>query len=232
MRHLSTPLLLLVIVATAGVSAGGNEIRLSDAVKSGNRDAVRALLKQGGSAADVNAREVDGTTALHWAARANDAETTQLLLAAGAQANVANRYGVTALSLAAANGNAAIVEALLKAGADANGALPQGETVLMTAARAGNAEVVKALLARGADVNAKDDLLGETALMWAAAENRPDAARLLIAAGAPVDARSKELTYDRDRFGLEGVLTILPRGNWTPLMYAARQGSVEAARVL
>src|SRR5207244_12792533 len=40
------------------------------------------------------------------------------------------------------------------------------------------------------------------------------------------------LEYKRDRFGLEGVLTILPRGSFTPLMYAARQGSLEAARVL
>ena len=147
-------------------------------------------------------------------------------------ADVANRYGVTPLWLAAANGNAVLVEALLKAGADANTAMPQGETVLMTAARAGNPGAVQALLARGADVNAKEDGLGETALMWAAAENRAEAARLLIAHGAPVNGRSKELTYEKDRFGLEGVLTILPRGNWTPLMYAARQGAVDAARVL
>ena len=48
----------------------------------------------------------------------------------------------------------------------------------------------------------------------------------------PVNGRSKPLTYEKDRFGLEGVLTILPRGNWTPLMYAARQGAVDATRAL
>jgi ankyrin repeat protein len=40
------------------------------------------------------------------------------------------------------------------------------------------------------------------------------------------------LTYDKDRFGLEGVTTILPHGDWTALMYAGRQGSLEAARAL
>jgi ankyrin repeat protein len=223
---------LVALLSVAGLTAGGQEPRLGEAVKAGNREAVRARLKQPAGMAEVNAREVDGTTALHWAVRANDLETAQLLLAAGARAEVANRYGVTPLWLAAANGSAVLVEALLKAGADANTAMPQGETVLMAAARAGNPGAVQALLARGADVNAKEDGLGETALMWAAAENRAEAARLLIAHGAPVNLRSTELTYEKDRFGLEGVLTILPRGNWTPLMYAARQGAVDAARVL
>ena len=54
----------------------------------------------------------------------------------------------------------------------------------------------------------------------------------LIARGADLNARSKALEYKTDRFGLEGVVTILPRGNWTPLMYAAREGSLEAARAL
>jgi uncharacterized protein len=225
-------LCLIALLSVAGFSAGGSEIRLADAVKAGNRDAVRDLLKKPAGIAEVNAREADGTTALHWAVRTNDVETTDLLLAAGAHANVSNRYGVTPLWLAASNGSAVIVEALLKAGADVNTAMPQGETVLMTAARAGNPDAVQALLVRGADVNAREDGLGESALMWAAAENRAEVVKLLIAHGAAVDGRSKALTYDKDRFGLEGVLTILPRGSWTPLMYAARQGSVDATRVL
>jgi ankyrin repeat protein len=102
----------------------------------------------------------------------------------------------------------------------------------MTAARTGNPAVVGLLLDHGADVNARESQLGETALMWAAAENHPEVVRLLVQHGAAVNTRSTLLKFPRDRFGLEGVLTILPRGNWTPLMYAAREGAPDAAREL
>jgi uncharacterized protein len=125
-----------------------------------------------------------------------------------------------------------MAEALLKAGADPNAKLPSGTTILMTAARTGNPDIVRMLIEHGADVNAKGDQYGETALVWAVSENHPEAAQVLIAHGADVNARSSELKHEKDRFGLEGVLTILPHGSWTPLMYAARQGSLDAARTL
>jgi ankyrin repeat protein len=174
----------------------------------------------------------DGTTPLHWAVRANDLPRTRALLTAGADPNAANRYGVTPLSLAATNASAPLVDALLKAGADPAIPLPAGQTILMTAARTGNPEVVRMLLARGADPNARESTQGETALMWAASENHADAVRALVEAGAGLNARSNALTFPKDRFGLEGVVTILPKGSWTALMHAARQGSLEAARAL
>jgi ankyrin repeat protein len=164
--------------------------------------------------------------------RADDLAAVQKLLATGAKASVANRYGITPLSLAAENGNPQMIAALIAAGADAKAMQPGGQTLLMSAARTGNAEAVKIFLDRGVDPNARESSNQETALMWAAAENHPEAIKALIARGADVNARSAELTYKTDRFGLEGVITILPRGNWTPLMYAAREGSPAAARAL
>ena len=168
--------------------------------------------------------EPDGTTALHHAVLAGDVETARQLLATGADANAANRYGVTPLSLAAENANAPLAQALLK-----SGARPTNE-ILMTAARSGNAEIVRMLA--GTDPNARESSRGETALMWAVAGNHANAARVLIERGADVNARSSTLEFPKDRFGLEGVVSILPRGYWTPLMYAAREGSLEASRVL
>ncbi len=54
---------------------------VADAAMHGDKSALRALLQQ---KADVNAPQADGTTALHWAVRANDLEMTDMLLRAGA----------------------------------------------------------------------------------------------------------------------------------------------------
>ena len=153
---------------------------------------------------------------------------TRLLLRAGADAKSANRYGMTPLHLAAVNGNADVTRDLLDAGADANAVLPEGETVLMTAARTGAAEVVALLLDRGANVDARDRWHGESALMWAAAQNHGDAVSVLIARGAPVDSRSTLQKITQRRAGQ----SILPLGNWTPLMYAARENALDAGRAL
>jgi ankyrin repeat protein len=170
--------------------------------------------------------EPDGTTALHWAVRSDDFKTAERLLMERADPNAANRYGVTPLSLAAANANAAMADLLLKSGAQPS------DSILMIAARSGNADIVRMLLARGANSKARESSLGETALMWAAAANQAEAVRVLIERGADPNERSNKLAFPKDRFGLEGVTTVLPRGDWTALMYAAREGSLDAARAL
>jgi uncharacterized protein len=203
--------------------------RLTDAVRAGAIEEVRASLK---AHADVNAADPDGTPPLAWAVQTDSLAITQLLLRAGANPKTANRYGVTPLSLACTNNDLAIVNLLLSAGADPNAASSGGQTILMTAARAGDAGIVKSLVEHGASVNTTDPVYGENALMLAAGENHPGAARVLIAHGAEVNAHSRELRFPQDSFGLEGVQTTLPHGNWTALMYAGRQGSLDAARVL
>ncbi len=105
----------------------------------------------------------------------------------------------------------------------------------MAASRTGNAAAVTALLAHGADANAHEGRLGETALMWAAAENHADAIAVLIAHGADVNDRSNRASFPRFSFGdisIVALMMTLPRGHWTPLMYAARQGALEATRAL
>ena len=81
---------------------------------------VRKLL---GAGTDINAAQVDGTTALHWAAYHDDAETVALLVRAGANVNAVNRYGVPPLAQACTNGNLATVKLLLDAGANAVGSV-------------------------------------------------------------------------------------------------------------
>lgn len=220
---------LLTVLVTAGLWAA-EPVPLSEAVRRGDHEAVRRLLLD---RADVNRVEADGTTPLHWAVQANDPPLVTMLLRAGADVQAANRYGVRPLTIAALNGSAPGVAALLEAGADANTITGAGEPVVMTAARTGNVAAVKALIGRGADVNAREGWFGETALMWAAAENHADVVRLLVEAGADVRARSTVLRAPVLEFPRSGgPNSPFPRGGWTALMFAAREGAVEAARAL
>jgi len=181
---------------------------LADAAEQRDKSSVRSLL---GTGVDVNAAQVDGTTALHWAVYNDDAESVAMLVRAGANVNAVNRYGVPPLAQACINGNPAIVKLLLEAKADANATMKGGETVLMLAARSGNVEAVKALLARDASTNAHERL-GQTALMWAAAEGHTDVVRALIAAGADINAKIDS--------------------GFTPFFFAVREGHLDTVREL
>jgi len=206
---------------------------------------VMSLVFGATAAAAPPSTQVEQTTPLHEAVHQKDAAKAAALVKAGADVNRVNRYGVTPLSLAAGNGDATITRLLLDAGADlrkADAALTDGRTVLMLAARTGSVEAMALLVAHGADVNAVERRMGTTALMWAAAEDRGAAVRALAEAGADVNARSKVTAYPHTPPGVIGDpleegysyvgQTVLPRGRWTALMYAARQGSMNAARAL
>lgn len=208
MKHLIKCAMVLLLLASS-LEAAGAPVPVVDAVKHADAAALQRLLKQ---RVDVNTAEVDGTTALHWAARLNDVATAELLIRAGADVKIANRYDVTPLSVACMNGNAAIISLLLKAGADANTILPGGETVLMTVARTGTLEAVRLLLFHGANVNAKETGRGQTALMWAVSEGHTQVVQALVEAGADVNARSA--------------------GGFTPILFAVRDGRMAVTKAL
>jgi len=197
------------LLCITAITAAEADVRLVGAVKQSNRAEVQKLLKQH---VDVNTVEVDGATALHWATYNDDMENAEILIRAGANAKVTNRYGVAPLSLACTNGNERMVELLLKAGADPNTSLPGGETALMTAARTGKVAPIRMLLSWGANVHAADSRGGQTAIMWAAAEGNAEAVGALIEAGADFRARLNS--------GL------------TPLLLAVREGQSDVVRVL
>lgn len=227
MKRLSISFALAALGAASLWAAASD---MPDAAMRGQKEKVSALIQQ---KADVNAPQADGTTALHWAVRADDLALVDILLKAGADVKAKNRVGVNALYLACENGSDAMIDRLLKAGADANApVLLNGETPLMIASRVGNPKAVELLLAKGADVNAKEALRSTTALMWAAEQNHADVVRLLASRGADVNAQGKVNIWEK-QYGLnakvkEGGNT----GGLTPLILAAREGALDSVTAL
>jgi ankyrin repeat protein len=175
----------------------------------------------------------DGSTPLHWAAYRDDLAKVDALVRSGANVNAANDLGVTPLWAASLNGSPALVKRLLDAGANPNMALLSGETPLMVAARSGNTGAVEALLARGANPDARG-ARGQTALMWAVAQQHPASVKLLIAGKADVHARTETWTQMMavPPHGLPEYNRLIPHGADTALIFAARGGDLESARLL
>jgi uncharacterized protein len=227
---------LAVWLMTAGAAALGaaDATPLIDAIRAGDSDGVRALLAR---RADVHEALGDGSTALHWAAHRDDLGAVEALLRAGARVDAATDLGATPLYLACTNHSAPLVTRLLAAGANPNLALPNGETALMNCARTGDAPAVRALLSRGARVDAREAAHQQTALMWAAANRHPEVVRALLQARADVRARSA--TYSQivtsevtQRAGREELNYAVQRGGSTALLFAARSGDADSARLL
>jgi ankyrin repeat protein len=207
---------LFVYLAGSNLAAGRSEV--ADAAMKGDKTAVRALLQK---QADVNAPQIDGAVALHWAIYKDDLELADMLLGAGAKPDVANREGVTPLHMACLYGNARMIDRLLKSGANAKQLGPAGETMLMLAARNGNPEVLTLLIAAGVDVNTREKIRGTTALMWAAEQKHPAAVAALLDGKADPAIRSAGAGLPRNYLS--------PRVNTAAVEAAARRQMTAAS---
>jgi uncharacterized protein len=203
---------------------------VADAARNGDLIALRSLIQK---KADVNAAEPDGSTALHWASYRGDLESAEVLLRAGANVNAATDVGVTPLWLASETGDAAMVKRLLEAGANPNLALLAGETPLMVAARSGYAEICELLLNKGANINSHGSR-GQTALMWAASQKHPDVVAVLLAHHADLNLHS-DVWSEVMAVPPHGYLPYnraIPHGGETALLFAARVGDLDSAKLL
>jgi ankyrin len=198
--------------------------------------------------ADVRAANRDGATALSLAALNGNARMIERLLAAGADPNERGPNGETPLMYAARNGNVEALRALLDHNAEVNAREKlRGTTALMWAAEQAHPAAVKLLLEGGANAAAgsNPDSKGGTAYLAptprqrAAADGiapdgtfvgnsrrgRPQAATNGVAVDiAAADAAAADAAFNRTQ-NTKG-------GGLTALMFAARQGDLETARIL
>lgn len=207
----------LPLVPTAMVAAAlclplalpAETTELIASIKEGDQASAKSLIEARES---LDAAEVDGSTALHWAIEYGETELALMLIDAGADLTAANRFNVTPLSLAAKHGNAEVIERLMQAGVDPNSRSLEGEPALMTAAANGKVEALRALLRNGADIHVTEPVRGQTPLMWAAGNGNAAATELLVEFGANLHEKSE--------------------GGYTALMLAVVNGHLEAADAL
>ena len=209
-----------MLAGLLGFSTAQAAIPLIDAASADQLGVALSLIDSG---ADVRLRDVDGTTALHWAVHNDDLALVSRLLHGGADASAANDYGSTPMQEAAVTADPAIIELLLKAGAGAESPNAEGQTALMVVARSGKVESARLLLRHGAKINAIERWGGQSALMWAAAQSQAEMVKFLVSKGADVNTRSAVRDWQR-RVTAEGRPKNMNHGGFTALLYAAREG--------
>jgi len=176
-------------------------------IREGNTTAVRALIKQQGTAVTDSRRQ----TPLMLAAAFGTVEAMQALIDAGADVNAVSASGLTALHLSA--GDIRKASLLVQHGANVNARSQMGRTPLIVASSThGASAVVRLLLEKGADIQA-GDTLGLTSLISAAAANDTTSVKLLLERGANVVVEAN-----------------IPQPS-TPLMAAAHNGNLELTRL-
>jgi ankyrin repeat protein len=131
---------------------------------------------------DIDELDIDGRTALHWAAVIADKSKICTLLACGANPLLGDMNGVSALHIAVATGSRPCVKALLDGGSDINQLERFGNAAIHWASQVGTTSVLELLLEYGADPNSKNSH-GESSLFLASRGFQIDAVKCLIKHG-------------------------------------------------
>lgn len=156
-----------------------------------DRDQQKALTLMP-SGLNVQHRNPNGSTLLHWAAELSLPTVTQALIDAKVNVNSIDNLGFTPLMFAVANirankwERANTVRILLHAGASINHQENKGGTALHIALECNLIDIAKLLLERGADVN-KATQKGHRPLLIAAVYGNAATIALLLAHGALID---------------------------------------------
>ncbi|XP_048117745.1 inversin isoform X3 [Alosa alosa] len=150
--HVSTVALLLERGAAVDPLDVMRHTPLFRACEMGHRDVILTLIK-GECGAHVDLVDIDGHSALHWAALGGNAEVCEVLMENGLGPDLQDSAGRTPLQCAAYAGYINCMALLLQHNADANVQDKEGRTALHWSCNNGYLDAVKLLLGCGAFPN-------------------------------------------------------------------------------
>ena len=146
------------------------------------------LLEKGG---DVNSKNANSCTPLHFASQEGNTVVVELLVERNADTNMNDKYGWTALHNAARRGHTPVVEILLIGGADIECETERHPTTsLRLAASAGRESTVECLLKAGASMDART-IGGDTPLHSSSRWGHVGVVKKLLKGGALTESRNK-----------------------------------------
>ena len=164
------------------------------AVKAGDLASLSRSLRNG---ADVNARDSEGMTALHYAAYRGNLDAATLLAKARADLNARDSVGLTPLHAAAFDGQASVAAFLIQKGAAIEAKDDAGNTPLHYAVLMDHPDVAKALLDGGADPGAPN-LRGQSPAQIGEAVGDPKMNDVFQACASRLGSKKAAHTYTND----------------------------------
>jgi ankyrin repeat protein len=205
------------------------------ACTNGNAAIIELLLKAG---ADANSVKANGTTALMLAASSGSVDAVEALLRNGAKVDAKETiHGQTALMFAAALNRGPVIRSLLAHGADPNIATAVKKLEQVRFDQDGNV-VEERVPAKGAAARAPEVEDAEKAAALAKAAHEM-AQSDLDALSRGMGLKSAELRFAKAKVKAGDVAARPPRkvgadflGGMTALLYAAREGHLEAVKAL
>lgn len=172
-----------------GGAGAPNFHTVAEAAQSQNTEAVLEMLNQN---CNVNAQDMDGNTALHWAAWFKLDSITSTLLERGCRPDLGNSSGESPVHWAAKSSNVQALDLLTRSD---RGLLSHrdcdGFTPFIICAQNDNAAVMEWMYLKGISVEEQDDW-GRTALQWACYKGHRRSVQWLLSRSANVAHRDHE----------------------------------------
>lgn len=143
-----------------------NNMTFLNACRNGQKSIVQIFLQKGGI--NVNKRDAEGNTPLHYACLKGFRDIVNMLLEHDADVSVANNCAETPLHVAARSGNKEIIGKLIQYGADQDATDKDGRTPLICLLDNKRTDAALFLIEQGADTEMADNT-GHKAIDYATA---------------------------------------------------------------